>query len=216
MKKVILILTLLTISFSAFAPESQPVIDSHYWPPYRLPAQVTTDIRVFQLQMSLMRMVTIPCYHRQGKLTFCNVGARDLLDNRNHSYWGKTYGFMLDDFALDLSPVFPTAFSILRLSIKDAYSAALKAVWQKRIERITCRQAYERARRGEIVWVISAKYNHEAIVYPDMRPWNDERGCRIAQCGYYNTIRDISHKFVFGKRWKDPEIMFIVFKRRSA
>jgi hypothetical protein len=178
------------------------------------------NIHLFCLKDTLQKMIQIDDYkviYKNGKFyrSFCNVASRDALDNRDHSTWGRHYGFYLDDISLDISNVFPTAFSILRYSIHEAYIKVMQGIKNGKIESVNAKEAYELAKVGEVVWVISDKYNHEGIIYPDQRRWIPERGCRFAQCGKYNTIRDISHKYCFGKWWKDPEIKYIHFYWRN-
>ncbi len=214
MKKYILILPILFIS--CFISHAPVIIKPHEI--YRYPLLYLKIIQYFdaeKLRKVLNKMVSLPDYQRKGEQTYCNVGARDVLDNREHSYWGNTYGFRIDDLRLDISVIFPTSFSILRISIKEAYNIVVKAIWQKRIEQVNGEQAFYLAQKGEVIWIISAKYNHEAIVFPIEGIYDPEKGCMIAQCGYYNVVDWISSEKCFGlKKWKDKEILYIHVKRR--
>ena len=212
-KKYIFILPFIFIS--CLISHAPTIIKQHEIYYYPLPYLKILQLRDAEyLKSTLNKMVNIPDYQRKGKQTFCNVGARDVLDNREHSYWGNTYGFWIDDLQLDISIIFPTSFSILRISIKEAYNIVVRAISQKRIESVSCEQAFYLAQKGEVIWVISAKRNHEAIVFPKEGIYDTDKGCMIAQCGYYNTIDWISDEKCFGKRWKDKEILYIHFKRR--
>jgi hypothetical protein len=165
------------------------------------------------LRHTLERMISVDAYRPHDGYTYCNVGAKDCLDNRRSWYDGK-YGGMLNDLSLNLIPIWPTICALWSYDIKADYRAALRAVHQGRVERVDCRGAYELAKRGEVVFVVSVKLNHECIVYPDFRPWNPDRGCTIAQCGTWRAITDISHKWAFGKQWRKADLLFVWIKSR--
>ena len=214
-KKYILILPILIFSvFICHAP-SINILHENYIPILSY-SKTLQSVQVYHLQKVLNKMINIPDYKCRNGLTFCNVAARDTLDNRDHRYWGTTYGFLIDDLQLDISMIFPNSFSILRISIKDAYNIVVRAIRQKRIESVSCEQAFYLAQKGEVVWIISAYRNHEAIVYPYYGEYDAEKGCKIAQAGYYNTIDWISSDKCFGKGWKSKEILFIHFKARMG
>jgi hypothetical protein len=149
-------------------------------------------------------------------LTFCNVALKDAIDNRPSKWFDGQYGFKLNELSLDLTAIWPTIRELWTYDIKTDYKAALKAIYQGRVKRVTLHEAYKLAKRGEVVIIISAKYGHEAAVYPDQRPWVEERGPTIAQAGKWNCITDCSHRWTFGKYWRDPEILFIHLERRGT
>lgn len=219
MKKVFLIFLLLTFSILSYAPNTQISINSHNWP--TVISEDHTNPNVYFLRLALRKMVECPYYQPHDHLTFCNVSAKDCLDDRPSRWFDGQYGFMLSDLHLDLTAIWPTIREMWIYDIKADYRAALRAIYQGRVEAVDCREAYELAKQGEVVFVISTtifdRYElcHEAIVYPDMRPWNPDRGCTIAQCGRYCCITDISHRWTFGKYWRKINILFVWLRRRA-
>jgi hypothetical protein len=196
----ILVFLLSILSFPAFAPGVDPV-------------SIETSalcVRARELRDNLRKYVSIPRYQRRGRRTFCNILAVDAIDSRDHSYWGNGYGFMIDDYSYDVSSVFPSAFSVLSMSIKEAYSRAVYAIARDQIKALTCREAFYSAQDGDLILIVSARWRHMAIVYPkegEFPGW----GCTIAQAGYYNGIFWISGPKVFGRNWKSKEILFLKF-----
>jgi hypothetical protein len=164
--------------------------------------------RVENLRATLKRMTELACYQPHGTWLYCNVAARDCMDDRSHP-GHEGYGFMLGALHLDLSALYPDYWSIMHTPIREAYRRALIAVKLGRIERVSMRHGWELAQQGECVYVISERYNHECILYPDAR-------CvRIAQCGLCCGVFDIRHPAAFWMHYNDPEIMFLWIKRKS-
>jgi len=218
MKKIILLPLLLAVSLSCFAPSTQVMINSHGWSRIITSGEdrcVQECVRVTILKLTLERMIQYECYHERNGRSHCNIFARDILDNRSNYYYANHYGALCSDFALDISSVFPTTASIFCTRIDVAYDRALIAAKRGLIQSLTMHEAFDLAARGFVIWCISKKYNHECIVYPDFRRWIPERGCRIAQAGHYNCIRDISHFMVFGKHYLDPDIKFYLFSYKK-
>jgi hypothetical protein len=214
MKKLITISLTLCIALLCYAPTLLKPIDSRGWSSPKPTEQTSEQINAHFLRQTLDELVKLDCYRPHGGFTYCNIGSKDALDNRP-SPWGKHYGFMLSDLSLNLTPIWPTVHSMWSYSIKEDYQSAKRAILQGHIERVTCRQAFDLAKRGEVIFIISIKYNHEAIAYPDSRPWNEYRGCRIANVGKWNVITDMSHLWTFGKNWKDEEILYVHLTRRG-
>lgn len=213
MKRIPLILILALIAYILPAPGWLPLdIDSRVWQRLPVPEQAQVDIRVTMLQRTLERMTELDCYRPDGKRTFCNISVYDAIDDRPGGWHG--YGYMLSDLQLDISMLFPTAGSIMMCSPSELYQRASFAVQRGALERVSMYCAWELAACGEVVLIVSARQNHVALVFPDARRWIEARGVRVANVGRYNCITDISHKKIFGKRYRDPEIMFVWLKRR--
>jgi hypothetical protein len=215
MKRIPLILALAFVAAMLPAPGWSPlIVDSRVWQRMPAPEQSQIDIRVLMLQRTLERMISLDCYRPDGKRTYCNIAAWDVIDDRPGNWRG--YGYMLDDLPLDVSMLFPTAGSIMMCSPQEAYRRASFAEQRGQLELVSMYRAWELARVGEVVLILSARYNHVAIVYPDLRPWVAERGVRVANVGRFNVITDIRHKWVFGKCWRDKEIRMYWIKRLTT
>lgn len=176
------------------------------------PAHAGDSGRAWLIKQKLVQYTKCEAYQRKGRVTFCNMFARDVLDNRFPWALGKVYGFLFDDFDYDTSAVFPI-MGYIYMSIREAYHRAEKAGERMWIKSLTCEQAQARANIGRLVWIISAKYNHEALVCPGQ--WSSEYGCMVAQAGWENGIFRISDWQVFGQNWCDPEIKFYEFPERN-
>jgi hypothetical protein len=213
MKKFLAIIILSLICSTMLpAPGFAPLdIDSRAWLSLPAPDQAQIDIRVMELKRTLEKMISIDCYKPDGKYTYCNIAAWDAIDCRQGNWHG--YGYMLDDLPLDVSMLFPTAGSIMMCSPSEGYRRAMFAEQRGRLESVTMYRAWELAKIGEVVLIISARYNHVCICYPDSRPYIKERGVRVANVGKFNVITDISHRYIFGKSYLNPEIKFYHIKR---
>lgn len=207
-KKLLFLFIFSTISFISHAPKIIIPHTSIYFE-QTVPEQLFIDVRVEWIKRILDYIVTINDYKAHDGLTFCNVLARDVLDNRPHPIW-MGYGFHIDAFPLDVKSVFPTPFSILSLSIKDAWIKADFAWKQGKIKRLSMEEAQEAANNGYIVWVISARWKHEAIVYPG--EYDEKLGCWIIQAGGpgCNGIMQIYDDCAFG--WRKTDIRFYQFE----
>ena len=217
MRKWIFVLPLCFISFILFAPI---YIDNKT---YIFPDNIDNcklnalqHMSAFCLQENLKRYVQMGIYKKCGKWSYCNVLAIDILDNRNHDFWGNQYGFLIDDYQYDISSIYKTAFSVLSVNIKTAYDRALKAIYNKKIKKLTQEQAYYEAQKGKVILIMSRKYNHMAIVFPEFKKYDSEKGVMVAQAGFYNGIFRISDYECFSYRWKDNEILFLEFPLRSV
>lgn len=214
MKKFLAITILSLVCSMLLAPGFAPIdIDSRAWLSLPAPDQAQIDIRIMELKRTLEKMVSLDCYKPDGKYTYCNISVWDAIDCRPGNWRG--YGYMLHDLPLDVSMLFPTAGSIMMCSPSEGYRRAAFAEQRGRLESVSMYRAWELARVGEVVLIISARYNHVAICYPDSRPWCAERGVRVANVGKYNVITDIRHMKIFGKCWRDKEIKFYWIKRRN-
>jgi hypothetical protein len=196
----------LSVPLLAHAPGGRMFFYVQEKRPY-FPQHSEESAKVFYIKYKLAEYVKFPAYKKRGRITFCNVFARDILDCRTKKR--KTYCFYFNDFYYDISPVFPKLNSIY-INIPRAYKRANKAAAKNRIVLHSMRQAQRQANQGKLIWGISAKYNHEFIVFPG--EWSKEKGCWIAQAGDKNGIFRISDKAVFGKNWKDSEIRFYEFE----
>lgn len=202
-----LIIVYLCVSLYAHAPTK--MMFSLPRKPYYFPQHAVESAKALYVKYKLAEYVKFPAYQKRRGITFCNVFARDILDYRTKKK--KTYCFYFDDFYYDLSPVFPKVNSIY-INIPRAYKRAAKAAAKNLIILHSMRQAQRRANKGKLIWGISAKYNHEFLVYPG--EWSREKGCWIAQAGDKNGIFRISDKAVFWKNWKDSEIRFYEFEEK--
>lgn len=203
--KLVLILTLSIICQNLFAP-SMPANN-----------QIVTREMCYKaekLQHDLSLYVNL--YQRHGKQTYCNVLVTDVADSRDHSNWGHTYGFLIDDYSIDISVLYPTAFSTMMMPIHRVYDRAISAIKKQKLVRLTQEQAFYAAQKGEFVIIITKKYNHMAIVCPEKGIYNPSIGCTIAQAGYYNGIFKMSDYEAFDGNFKDDEILFILCKELAA
>lgn len=152
------------------------------------------------------------CYGR--KITYCNIFARDVLDNRDYKKLKGWFGVFINDYNYDVSSIFPTPLSILGTSIKEAYRRAIYAKNMGWITELTPFQAQQEANRGVVVWIVTYKYNHEAIVCPSLAPFSEDRGVLLAQAGENNGIFFARDWQAFGNRWVDKEIKYYKFNER--
>jgi hypothetical protein len=156
--------------------------------------------------------------------TYCNVLARDVLDSRCKKVWimgwliGGENGIIKDGYDYDigcLNPDRSLESVLLSTTVQLAYKNAIEASKIGIVESISMKEAQERANKGIPIWVSSAKYNHEAIVCPDLKNiYNEKKGCLIAQAGFYNGIFYISDKKAWGNRFQDTEIKYYEFNTR--
>jgi hypothetical protein len=163
------------------------------------------DLAHVELQERLSRAVKQSEYRRYRYWTYCNVFAADFLDNR--PCWITGQGFLFSDYGYDVSKLYPIPYSVRNTRIEVAYARALS------IKHLTGEQAFYEAQLGTVILVISRRYNHMAIVYPEYGRY-PANGCLVAQAGWYNGIFRISDPEVFGKNWKDKEILYLMFKIR--
>ena len=174
------------------------------------PQHAEESAKAIYLKYKLQEYVKFPRYQKRGRQTFCNVFARDILDDTVKKK--KKYCFYFADFRYDLSPVFPKPRYIY-MNIQKAYKRAIRAAARNQIIVHSSKQAQKRANKGKLIWGVSAKYNHEFLICPG--EWSRKEGCWVAQAGEKNGIFRISAAEVFGKNWNDPEIMFYEFKERN-
>jgi hypothetical protein len=203
--KLILIFTMMILSINLFAPA--------------MPTNHTVVVRELcykaeKLQHDLNLYVNL--YQRHGKQTYCNVLVTDVADSRNHDTWGHSYGFLIDDYSIDISAIYPTAFSTMMMPIHRVYDRAIAAIKKQSLTRLTQEQAFYAAQKGCFVILITKKYNHMAIVFPAKGIYNPSIGCTIAQAGYFNGIFQMSSYEAFEKNYQDDEILFILCKELAA
>jgi hypothetical protein len=171
------------------------------------------------LKAVLDKAVRLPQYQRgferwsnnQPK-TYCNILALDVLDSSSPR---KYLGTAIDAFRYDIRIALRgnDLENLLSTPLHESYTRIMQGVAQGRATDVSAREAQAFANSGRPVLVMSAKYDHMAIVYPDPMPWDDLRGPKIAQAGWYNGVFYISDFRSFGKLWGDPEIRYIVLPR---
>lgn len=153
--------------------------------------------------------------YRKKELTFCNLYARDILDNREYEKYKNWKGMYIDAYACDVSSVFTYPESVIGLSIEIAYQRALVAKKQGKIKELTMEQAQQRVNEGIPVWITSDLFTHEALVCPDFNPYDPKKGCLLAQAGRYNGIFYASDSRAFGRWFKSKDIKFYEFPMRT-
>jgi hypothetical protein len=214
-RKWIFVPFILLISFLLFAPifDNPSTVISTQSDNYvcNSALNIIQNIAAEKLQENLKKYVQIERYKRDNRFSYCNIFAIDILDNRCHTYWGNQYGFLIDDYQYDVSSIYKTAFSVLSVNIKTAYD---KSLHSSKVKRLTQEQAFYEAQKGKIILVISKRYNHMAIVFPEFGEYDKEKGVMIAQAGYFNGIFRISSYECFSYRWKNKEILFLEFPIR--
>jgi hypothetical protein len=188
-------------------------------------AEEEKKIRVKRLAEALDYAVKLPYYQRgyqkwsNGKpKTFCNVLARKfLLGNFDYGLYNNYKDPKYFWLNYDIQLVF-TDMSIQKavygVNTTGAYNLAQKAIQAKRVEGLTPVQAQEEANNGVPVWAVYP--GHELIVYPDSGEYNKELGPKVAQAGGVNfSNKYISHRYCWGKNWKNLDILFIKFPLRK-
>lgn len=143
--------------------------------------------------------------------TFCNILARDVLEGENPTAFDTYMGTLIDDYRYDVSSVFERTVDILNITIPEAHRRARLAAALGKIKRLTPQIAQRRANAGVVIWIVSGKYNHEAIVCPDLDKFMPERGPKIGQAGGANGIMYISDVRAWGRNHRDPEIEYYEF-----
>jgi hypothetical protein len=227
MKKIIFIPFLFIIALNLFAPgleypysiSKEIIIQSEEIRIRELQfEQFCLDYRVNNLKKVYDRASSLPEYMAQNGLTFCNVMVKDTIDNRLHPLW-QGYGFLIDDLPVDIQSVFPTSFNVLSYSIKTDWKKADRAYRLGKIERLNPEEAQREANKGFVVWVISERWNHEALVYPDQNKYDKELGPLIVQAGGKgcNGKMYITDKRAFGWRYTkyQDSIRFYKFNWRK-
>lgn len=153
--------------------------------------------------------------------TSCNVFSRDTLDSRYQATkksWAGGIGGLITEWNYDIRPINPTGSiidCILNTPIPIAYRNLMAAALRKEVTDCTAEFAQMVANAGDLVHVISVKFNHEAIVIPDAdTPWNEKRGCKIANVGTHNGIMYMSDKRTFGAfwNWRKGDIKYYLYR----
>jgi hypothetical protein len=168
-----------------------------------------------KLRYILQAYSTCDLYQKKlwrGKVrTYCNIFARDVLDNRDWDKLQGWFGTFINDYSYNVACIFPSAISILGTGIHTAYVRAQTAVRMGWIRELTPFQAQQRANEGIPIWIISDKFTHEAIVCPDLEGYNPEYGVLMAQAGESNGIFHSRDARAFGDKYKDPDIKYYEF-----
>lgn len=163
------------------------------------------------------------CYAgTKQKVTYCNVFARDILDSRMSKVWimGWLIGGQnrtIDGFDYDITCLNKNGKLIdviLNTSPGGAYRNAIIAEEKNILIKHTPESAQRKANdSGVPIWIVSAYYNHEAIVCPDSNKYDEFKGPLIAQAGMKNGIMYMSDPWSWGKNWNDSEIKFYEFPK---
>ena len=211
-KKCLLIcLTLLLVSFDAYEEKQQ-----HHM---ILSDDIPTLSKEMKLRVTLEVYSNIKEYkmikYGKKKYTFCNIFARDILDNREYMTYKTWFGCFINAYAYDVSMIFPRPDSVLDVKISTAYWRAVYFAKTGKIKNLTPEQAQKRANAGTAIWIVSERYNHEALVCPDFSIFDSKRGVLVAQAGEYNGVFYISDPRAFGNRASDPEIKYYEFPERK-
>jgi len=197
-------------------------------------------LRAEKLYWAIGFVITSLIYYKNSLgrgSTYCNVSIYDLLDSRCNSVWwnkikvGETtevnlpMGGVISAYNYDISPVLPGR------SYNNILNAPIPFVYQKCIDEngrgtrlVTPEKAQSLANAGIPVMIISKKYNHVAVVCPDL-VWSIEKGkmvfqnydpdlgCFTGNAGENNDYMYMSDKRGFGAiNWKDEEILYVQFK----
>lgn len=150
--------------------------------------------------------------------TFCNILARDVLEGDNPDAFDFYMGTLVDDYRYDVSAILPDTGSILNTPIPVIYDRAAQAARDGKITELTPAEAQAMANKGIPVWIVSKKYNHEAIVYPNLdEPFDPAKGVKIGQAGAFN-VSDvyISDPRSWGGWHTDPEIKYYMFPPKAG
>jgi hypothetical protein len=174
-----------------------------------------------RLRLILINYSMGPIYQKiktwTGKeITFCNVFARDILDNREYETYKEWFGCRINAYGCEVSMIFPRPTSVLEIKIHDAYLKAIRARDRGQIKNLSPLEAQVRANAGIPVWIISDRFNHEAIVCPDKHLYDEARGPLIAQAGRFNGVFYASDDRAFGAGYKSREIKFYEFPMREG
>jgi len=201
---VILLLSIVTLSFEQYQEWVEP-------PRFTESGLKLNVILSYYSTIPQYRMITY--YGR--KITYCNIFARDVLDNREYLKYKKWFGMFINEYAYDLSTIFPKTTDILITKIDTAYWRALYAKKKGWIKELTPYQAQKRANEGVPIWIVTNRYTHEAIVCPDIIPYHSERGVLLAQAGESNGVFYARDARAFGNRYLDKEIKYYEFPERK-
>ena len=156
--------------------------------------------RVLNRMTTLLEYVPGPEKWPDGRVkTWCNIAARDVLDSQYEGTCER--GGYISAYNYDLSIVFPQKAIrniIMNTPIATYEKEILKAVKDGiiiELDEWTIQDAYE---QGEIIHLISAQKNHEALVSSTL--FVPSRGLFIecAQCGLYCGIYDVTDPKSFG------------------
>jgi len=178
--------------------------------------------------------VALPYFQREGKITKCNLFTKSIL-----SWQGARYlisDFRMLDFNHDITSMNPGAYlcQIMRNTDTRTEYANIDRMAKSGLQtaqthdimlpdelhnyplEITEFQAQDYANQGAVVLAISAylpPVGHEVIIRPDDEPYDEARGCKMTQAGWFNGtfyMRDI-----FGEIWRSPksDIKYIIFPK---
>jgi hypothetical protein len=173
------------------------------------------------------------------KETYCNVYARSILSWQGARYWirdfpntGLTYNLQSMNPGKYLSEI------MLNTGCKKAHMSVVNAIetFNEQVRggaglpeteydelkrntprRVTEEEAQELANQGIPIWISSADISkttgHEAIVCPNDRAFNKDKGCLIGQAGGINGIFYISDWQAFGNFYFSDasDIIFVRF-----
>lgn len=188
--------------------------------------------------------ISSPIYYKdslgRGE-TYCNIAAYDLFDSRCRSVWWNKVsvgesekidfpmGNVIQAYNYDIAPIMPdeNINNILNAPIPDVYENCLiehgRGTWL-----VNPKTAQRLADNGIPIMVISKKYDHIAIVCPNLK-WNSKRGCMEYQkynsdlgvftgnAGENNDYMYMSDSRGFGAvDWKSKEILYVQFKQYGA
>lgn len=206
MRKLLLFFIMLFLTLYAFAPTLGMFRYVHEKKQY-FPQHASESGKAHWIKLKLESYVKHPAYQKNRGRTYCNVFARDVLDDRKKNV--EKYCFFFSDFHYNITPIFPKKNNIY-MSISKAYKKAFKAEKNKLIISLTAKQAQIKSNKGKLIWGISKKFNHEFLVCPG--EWSDSEGCWVAQAGEVNGIFRISANEVFRKNWQDKDIKFYEFE----
>jgi hypothetical protein len=182
-------------------------------------------IRAKRLAEALDYAVKLPYYQRGYEKwsdgtpkTFCNVLARKfLLGNFDYGLYDiyKDSGYTWLNY--DIQQVFTdmsVTSALFGVNTTGAYRLAKNAVEENRVKQLTPEEAQEKANNGTPIWGVYP--GHEVIVYPDDNDYDSNLGPKVAQAGGVNfSGKYISHKYCWGEKWKDLDILFIQFPMRE-
>jgi len=157
--------------------------------------------------------------------TACNLLARDFLDSTCPKTWkcGWLIGSNPDArvkteiSCYDISMISPDDIvnDVLNTTIQRARENLINAAKQGLVELMTAEEAQRRANAGLVIHCISGKHNHELIICPDENPYDPNKGPKIGQAGLYNAICYISDSKSFGKKWTDPDLIYVQYPKKS-
>jgi hypothetical protein len=175
-----------------------------------------------------------PALQRYLKITYCNLFCKAILDWQAARFWMPDFpelDFQYDIFSMNpgrglddimLRTLTGTEYdNVVRMAASGistgmTHDKILPEQIQLYPFEVSELQAHDYANQGIPVWACSKMLpplGHEVIIMPTDDPYDEARGCLMAQAGWVNGVFHMAD--IFGEIWRKPEsdIKYFVFPK---